>query len=114
MVFAPPLKTRKSKEICVIMLTVTKEAAALLRAVKAAEGAPPESGIRIRKGPTVEKSGREAMTVQFAISDAPSSKDEQLEENGLRIFVEDALIDELDGRTLDVNSADQGLKLVFR
>jgi hypothetical protein len=33
---------------------------------------------------------------------------------GLRIFVEDALIDPLDGRTLDVRDSEEGPEFVFR
>jgi iron-sulfur cluster assembly protein len=97
-----------------IMLTVTKEAVALLRAVKAAEGASPESGIRILKGQTSEKSGKRTVTVQFAVSEDPCQDDEELQENGLRIFVDETLVDDLDGRTLDVTAADRGLELFFR
>jgi hypothetical protein len=33
---------------------------------------------------------------------------------GSRIFVEEALVEPLDGRTLDVRDANEGLELVFR
>ena len=47
-------------------------------------------------------------------SDLPDPGDEEFEQDGLRIFVEDALIDPLDGRTLDVREASEGPELVFR
>jgi Fe-S cluster assembly iron-binding protein IscA len=96
------------------MLTVTKKAAALLKAAKAAEGATGGAGIRLRRGAIANDSGN--LTVGFTISDEPDPDDEEFEQEGLRIFVEEALLEPLDGRTLDVRDAneDEGLKLVFR
>jgi Fe-S cluster assembly iron-binding protein IscA len=96
------------------MLTVTKKAAALLKAAKAAEGATGGAGIRLRRGAIANDSGN--VTVGFTISDEPDPDDEEFEQEGLRIFVEEALVEPLDGRTLDVRDAneDEGLKLVFR
>jgi Fe-S cluster assembly iron-binding protein IscA len=93
------------------MLTVTKKAAALLKAAKAAEGAADDAGIRIRRGEMPNESG---ISVGFAISDDPDPNDEEFEQEGLRIFVEDALAEPLDGRTLDVREADEGLEFIFR
>jgi iron-sulfur cluster assembly protein len=94
------------------MLTVTKEAAELLKAAKAAENAPDYAGIRIRRW--VVSNGNGGVAVGFAISEDPSPDDEEFEQEGLRIFVEDALIEPLDGRILDVREASEGPELVFR
>jgi iron-sulfur cluster assembly protein len=94
------------------MVTVTKKAAAVLKAAKAAHGASPDAGIRILKG-TVPNHP-ETLAVGFTITDDPRPDDEELEEQGLRIFVEDALIEPLDGRTLDVRDANEGPELVWR
>jgi Fe-S cluster assembly iron-binding protein IscA len=95
-----------------IMLTVTERAAALLKAAKAAEGAADDAGIRIRRGVTANES---KISVGFAISDEPDpDDDEEFEQDGLRIFVEDVLVEPLDGRTLDVREAAEGTELVFR
>jgi Fe-S cluster assembly iron-binding protein IscA len=96
------------------MLTVTKKAAALLKAAKAAEGATGDAGIRLRRGAIPNDSGN--LLVGFTISDEPDPDDEEFEQEGLRIFVEDALVEPLDGRTLDVcdTNEDEGLELVFR
>jgi Fe-S cluster assembly iron-binding protein IscA len=94
------------------MLKVTKKAAAILKAAKAAEGATGGAGIRLRRGAIANDSGN--LTVGFAISDEPDPDDEEFEQEGLRIFVEDALVEPLDGRTLDVRDANEGLELVFR
>lgn len=93
------------------MLTVTKKAAALLKTVKAAQGAGDDAGIRIRRG---EMPGKAGIAVGFAISDHPDPADEEFEQEGLRIFVEDTLIEPLDGRTLDVREASEGPEFVFR
>jgi Fe-S cluster assembly iron-binding protein IscA len=93
------------------MLTVTKKAAALLKAEKAAEGAADDAGIRILRGAMPDESG---IAVEFTITDDPDPDDEEFEQEGLRIFVEDALVEPLDGRTLDVREADEGPELVWR
>jgi Fe-S cluster assembly iron-binding protein IscA len=90
------------------MLTVTKRAAAVLKAAKTAEGAAHDAGIRIRRGVTADES---RISVGFAITDEPDPDDNEdepdpddneLEQHGLRIFVEDVLLEPLEGRTLDV------------
>ena len=94
------------------MLTVTKEAAAFLKVAKAAEGARRGAGIRLRRGAIPDESGKPS--IDFKISNEPDPDDEEFEQEGLRIFVEDALVEPLDGRTLDVRDANDGLQLVFR
>jgi len=97
------------------MLTVTKKAAALLKAAKAAEGAASESGIRIRRGSLAGDSGERGQAVGFTIAEQPFPGDQESEQNGLRIFVDEQLIEVLDDRTLDVwNENDEGPELVFR
>ena len=95
------------------MLTVTKKAAALLKAAKAADdGARRGAGIRLRRGAIPDESGKPS--VGFKISNEPDPDDWEFEQEGLRIFVEGALVEPLDGRTLDVRDANDGLQLVFR
>jgi Fe-S cluster assembly iron-binding protein IscA len=93
------------------MLTVTKKAVELLKAAKTVEGAAEDAGIRIRRGVAANES---KISVGIAISDEPDPDDEEFEQDGLRIFVEDVLIEPLDGRTLDVREAAEGTELVFR
>jgi iron-sulfur cluster assembly protein len=95
------------------MLTVTKSAAAILKAAKASEGAVDDAGIRIQIRRDV-KADESKISVGFAISDEPEPDDEEFEQDGLRIFVEDVLVEPLDGRTLDVREAAQGTELIFR
>jgi iron-sulfur cluster assembly protein len=94
------------------MLRVTTKAAELLKIAKAAGNASDHSGIRIQRGVVSDEPGRVA--VGFAISEDPDPDDEEFEQEGLRIFVEDALIESLDGRTLDVQEASEGPELIFR
>ena len=94
------------------MLTITKKAAAILKAAKAAEGAPDDAGIRIRKDAMTDDSGR--LAVGLVITEDPSPDDEEFEQEGLRIFVEDALVEPLDGRTLDARDANEGPELIWR
>jgi hypothetical protein len=54
------------------------------------------------------------MQIGLAISDSPKRGDEEFEQDGLRIFVEDTLIEPLEDRTLDVQEGDDGMRLVFR
>jgi len=94
------------------MLTVTKKAAAFLKAAKVAEGATRGAGIRIRRDALPDESGKPS--VGFTISEEPEPDDWEFEEEGLRIFVEDQLVQSLDDRILDVRDANEGLQLVFR
>jgi Fe-S cluster assembly iron-binding protein IscA len=93
------------------MLTVTRKAAALLKAAKAAQGATNDTAIRIRRGTVSADSG---ISVGFAIGDEREADDEEFEQEGLHIFVEDALVEPLDGLTLDARMDDDGTKLFFR
>jgi Fe-S cluster assembly iron-binding protein IscA len=94
------------------MLTVSRKAAAFLKVAKAAEGATRGAGIRLRRDALPDESGKPS--VGFTISEEPDPEDWEFEQEGLRIFVEDKLVQPLDGRTLDVRDANEGLQLVFR
>ena len=94
------------------MLRVTKKAAALLKAAKAAEGATGGAGIRLRRDAVPDESGKPS--VGFTFSNEPDPDDWEFEQQGLRIFVEDELVQPLGDRTLDVRDANDGLQLVFR
>jgi Fe-S cluster assembly iron-binding protein IscA len=94
------------------MLMVTRKAAAVLKAARSEAGAAGDSGIRIRRGTMPEQPG--AVAIGFSIAEAPNPEDEQFEQQGLRFFVEDTLIEPLEGRTLDVREASEGPELIFR
>jgi hypothetical protein len=76
------------------------------------EGATRSAGIRLRRDALPDKSGKPR--VGFTISEEPDPDDWEFEQEGLRIFVEDKPVQPLDGRTLDVRDANEGLQLVFR
>jgi Fe-S cluster assembly iron-binding protein IscA len=99
------------------MRTVTKKAVELLKAAKTVEGAAEDLGIRIRRGVMANGS---KVSVGSAISDEPDPDsdepdpdDEEFEQDRLRIFVEDVLVEPLTGRTLDVREATEGTEFVF-
>jgi len=94
------------------MLTITKEAANLFTALKVAEGAPDDAGIRILSRDVANGSGEVA--VGFAISANPAPDDQEFEQEGLRIIVEAALVETLEGSILDVRYASEGPELVWR
>jgi Fe-S cluster assembly iron-binding protein IscA len=95
------------------MFNVTDDAVSVLKAAKKAEGAPRDAGIRVRSGGNGNSS--EPLTrIGFAISEDPYSGDEEFEQDGLRIFVEETLVESLEDRTLDVEESDDGMRLVFR
>src|SRR5258708_27823401 len=97
------------------MLTITKEAANLLTALKVSQGAPDDAGIRILSRDVANGSnGSGKVAVEFAISDDPAPDDEEFEQEGLRIFVEDALVETLEESILDVHYASEGPELVWR
>jgi Fe-S cluster assembly iron-binding protein IscA len=94
------------------MLIVSDKAVSLLKAAKMTEGASPEAGVRIQRGAVSED--RAAVTLSLAIQKDPAPSDESFEQDGLRIFVEDALVEPLDGCTLDVREDNEGMELVLR
>ncbi len=97
------------------MLTVTNKAASLLKGAKTAEGAPQDAGIRLRLDSSGFKDPGEAFVeIRLAISDGPKSGDEEFEQDGRRIFVEDRLVEPLEDHTLDVQEDNDGMRLVFR
>jgi Fe-S cluster assembly iron-binding protein IscA len=94
------------------MLKVTEQAAGLLRATaQATEGVTSEAGIRIRRDGT----SRDPHTIRVGldICDGPEPGDMELEESGLRIFVEDGLKEPLDDRTLDIRNTGSKPEFVF-
>jgi Fe-S cluster assembly iron-binding protein IscA len=61
-----------------------------------------------------DDSARADLAIGFAISADPAPDDEEFEQNGLRIFIEDTLTEVLDGHTLDAREAREGPELVLR
>jgi Fe-S cluster assembly iron-binding protein IscA len=96
------------------MLTITEKAVVYFKDTKTAESAAPDAGIRIgilREGVS---NGSEKPVIGFTIIDRPEADDEEFEQDGLRFFVEDILVEPLDGHILDVRYADDEPELVLR
>ena len=94
------------------MLKVTNRAISVLKATaKSKEGASEDAGIRIRRDAVAREPG--TSRVGFDLCDGPEAGDAELEQNGLRIFVEDALREPLEGRTLDVRNEEEGPRFIF-
>jgi Fe-S cluster assembly iron-binding protein IscA len=93
------------------MVNVTNKAAAVLKAAKAAQGAAADAGIRIRKKMIADEP---RTVVGFAITAVPDAGDEEFEQDELRFFIEDSLVEPLNGRTLDVIEHNQYLELFWR
>jgi Fe-S cluster assembly iron-binding protein IscA len=97
------------------MLRVTSDAAEVVKAAKAAQTPEPNAGIRIVRASSEE--GSERIGIGFAISLGPADGDVEIEQEGLRIFVDSDLVEPLEGRTLDVRDEGQEgpePELIFR
>ena len=96
------------------MFTVTDEAASVLKAAKKEKRAPRDAGIRVHLDSKPTDSSDPLTRIGFDVSDAPNWGDAEFKQKGLRIFVEDTLVEPLEDRTLDVQEGDDGMRLVFR
>ncbi len=92
------------------MLEVTDRAVFLLKVAATSADAPPNAGIRIKRDPNSVAHG---ISIAFAIAEAPEDGDAELECDGLRIFVEDALVGALEDKTLDVREDGKESLLIF-
>jgi Fe-S cluster assembly iron-binding protein IscA len=94
------------------MLTISDKAVSVLKAAKLTEGAPADAGVRIQRAEVADDHGM--IAVSLAIRNGPVSSDKSFEQDGQRIFIEDALVEPLDGRMLDVREDSDGTALVLR
>jgi len=78
---------------------------------KSKEAVSEDAGIRIRRDAVSREDG--AILVGLDVCDTPEVGDAELEEDGLHIFVEDALREPLEGRTLDVRNEEEGPRFIF-
>ncbi len=94
------------------MLNITDRAISLLKLAKSAEGEP-EAAVRIEKARYGNDAGGSS-GIGVAIVDEPEDGDAEIEQKGLRIFIERSLVEPLQDRTLDVrDGGEQGPLLVF-
>jgi Fe-S cluster assembly iron-binding protein IscA len=94
------------------MLKVTSEAATVLKAAKDETGAPSNAGLRIRRADHLP-AGDNSVAVALAFIDDPEPNDQILEEESLRVFIANDLVDVLDNKTLDVRATEDGAELVL-
>lgn len=94
-------------------MKLTSQAATILKAARTDAGVSPNAGLRIRRADP-RQSDESAIALALAFSDAPEPDDETVEHEGLRVFVEQSLIEPLSERTLDVQPTGRGTELVFR
>ena len=93
------------------MLKVTSNAINVLKATAKSKGASDDAGIRIRQDAVSRENG--TIHIKFDVCDRPEASDTELEQDGLHIFVEDALTEPLEGRTLDVRSEEDSPRFIF-
>jgi len=94
------------------MLKITSKAISVLKATaRSKAGVSDDAGIRIRRDADSREDG--AIRVGLEVCDRPEAGDAGLEEDGLYIFVEDALKEPLEGRTLDVRNEEEGPRFIF-
>jgi Fe-S cluster assembly iron-binding protein IscA len=94
------------------MLKVTSTAINVLKATaRSKEGVSEDAGIRIRRDAGSREDG--TILVGLDVCDGPESGDVELEQDGLHIFVEDALKEPLEGRTLDVRNEEERPRFIF-
>ena len=91
------------------MLTLTTDGAAAVREILASEpDLSAGAGLRI----SAEAHG-DHYHLGIDLVDGPEDGDHVIEESGARVFVEEALLDELDGVALHAEEDDEGLSFTF-
>ncbi len=94
------------------MLKVTDQAAEILKRARDGAGASPEAGLRIRRADSSQGKENE-IALALTFRDEPEAEDHTFEQGGLRVFVEDSLVEPLSERTLDIRETDEGAELIF-
>lgn len=78
------------------MLTITTEAAQAIHAI--VESSPiPQGGVKISARPVSDSESR----LELSIVEGPTESDDVIEEEGTKVFVEDAVSDYLNDKVLD-------------
>jgi Fe-S cluster assembly iron-binding protein IscA len=92
------------------MLTVTSEAAYVLKAAR--EGVTtPTAGLRIKRSGN-PNDGWDGFKIGF--QQEPDQTDQVFEQDGLRVFVAADVAEALSDRILDVDATSHGAELIFR
>lgn len=81
------------------MLSLTSDATQAIERILKAPGVPDNAGLRIMPVGSTDES-EVTSELQVEVADQPSERDEVIEANGARVFVEDSLCGYLDDKTL--------------
>ncbi|MGH3238747.1 MAG: Fe-S cluster assembly protein HesB [Spirillospora sp.] len=95
------IRSKKRREE-LIVLTLTSGAVQVIRTVTANPELPPETGIRIESG----LDGSDAL--RLSVAPAPEAGDQVVEEEGAKVYLEAAVAEMLDDKTLDAQVDPQG------
>lgn len=91
------------------MLSLTPEATQAIERILKAPGVPENAGLRIMPvGPTDES--QVTSELQVEVADQPGERDEVIEANGARVFVQDSLCGYLDDKTLDAETDQERIR----
>jgi iron-sulfur cluster assembly protein len=86
----------------VVVLTLTDNAAQVIRSVSDEPEVPPDTGLRIASGP--EGSG----SLSLSVTAGPEAGDEVVESHGVRVYLESDAADMLTDKTLDAEVDEHG------
>jgi Fe-S cluster assembly iron-binding protein IscA len=86
----------------VVVLTLTNNAAQVIRSVSDEPEVPPDTGLRIAAGP--EGSG----SLSLSVAAGPQAGDKVVESNGARVYLEPEAADLLSDKTLDAEVDEHG------
>lgn len=91
------------------MLALTPEATQAIERILKAPGVPDGSGLRIIPVAPAEESDVTS-ELQVELAEQPGERDEVIETNGARVFVQDSLCRYLDDKTLDAETNQERIR----
>ena len=92
------------------MLTITDNAAEVVRKISAGSGLEPEPGLRISAGqPTPE-----GTPLEMSLAGAAESTDQTVEEGGARVYLEEPVAEALDDKVLDAKVEGDQVRFALR
>lgn len=89
------------------MLSLTENAKAAITGITSQSGLPDTGGVRISLTPDADQ-------VEMSLSPQPESGDEVIDEDGARVFVEEAASPLLAEHTLDAENGPEGVGFALR
>ena len=92
------------------MLEITQGAAALLAELRKGQDVPEDYGLRVF--PETAQPGE--VTIGLGFTDQPAEGDQVAEQEGMKVFVAQALAAPLEDAAIDVTQQDGDSRLIFR